>query len=238
MVERRTVAAVALVVLVAQRATAQDFHIGRPPPSILAGAALEWAPNAGGLKEYVGPGWGADAHIAIGLTTNMLLAIRGEFGVTEYPARTVVRSVPQPGGSPVRVATRTDNSVTSGTVGLQITAPSGRVRPFAFATVGFAFLDTKSLLTNADSASPLAQREFRDGGFGAEAGGGIMIRLGSVNTPVLLDLSWVSTSADNVNLYTEKSITFVGSGFAPSISPVQGSWKAATYRLGVTFEFR
>ncbi|HVT38852.1 MAG TPA: hypothetical protein VHE78_07400 [Gemmatimonadaceae bacterium] len=211
---------------------------GSSPLVILLGTDVTWTPTTGDFRNYLAGGWGLGAHVVQGLTSNMVLAIRGAFRVTDNGSRTVRYPVARPGTNPVLVATTTQNNVTSGSLGVQFTAPTGRVRPYLFGAAGFAFFHTTSELTNADSASRLAKRDFRDGGFGTEVGGGLLIALRGGTVPVILDVGVHSERSDNINLYTEKSVTYTGPAYPPAITTIQTAINAVAYRVGLSLGFR
>ena len=73
----------------------------------------------------------------------------------------------------------TSNNIFFGTIGAQLMAPNGRLRPYVNAAVGFSYFSTQSSVEGTGSTQPFANSEnFSDGGFTTTWGGGLYIPIG------------------------------------------------------------
>jgi opacity protein-like surface antigen len=162
------------------------------PPHVIGfgGVGLDLALPTGVFKNYVAVGGGFDGFFALKLVPSGALSVRADLTVLLYGSET--RRVPL-GSGPLQLITvdvTTSNTIFGMSIGPQLVATSGRLRPYAMGGIGFSYFNTSSSVAGSDNSNqPFASsNNFGDGTFAIRAGGGLWIQVGHGRTPVWIDL--------------------------------------------------
>lgn len=153
------------------------------------GAALEVAAPVGEFADFVDTGWGLGVSLAHDLTADGVLGLRVEGGWAQYgrASRVVPFSFTLP---QVFLNLDVENQLGRLTVGPQLSAPLGPVRPFVHAGVGFSYFTTRSSVEGTRDRREFASTtHFSDITPALAAGGGLTVRLSGGDRPVGLLVS-------------------------------------------------
>lgn len=138
---------------------------------------------------------------------------------------------------------RTTNYVASAGVGPQLYIGQGAVRPYVYATVGFAYFATESSVQDADGWDSrgdfLSTTNFDDFGLALTGGGGLSVRLsgpGSKN-PIALDLS-ATYQHNGQNEYLTKGDIQDLDGNRWTVNPNLSDSNFVTFRVGLSVGLR
>jgi hypothetical protein len=222
--------------VVTRRAAASDDS----PPRIYAGGSLVFAAPQGEFKDYVQGAGGANGHLGIALDPQGIVQLRMELGYLVYGSKTYRQSLGGGALGLIAVDVTTSNNIAHGGLGLQLTTPSGPIRPYATGSIGFSYFFTESRVEgSSNSQEPFATtKNFDDGAFAAQYGGGIYIPLRRGAKPISLDIGAQYHKNGDMEYLTKGSITVTSSTQPPTITPVRSSANFVTFRLGVTFGVR
>ncbi len=134
----------------------------------------------------------------------------------------------------------TVNTIVSVGAGPQISAPTGRIRPYAFGTVGFAYFVTSTSISFADQADTAltvaSSTNFDEWTFAAEAGGGLLINVVRGRHPIFIDLSVTYRSTGHATYLPEGSIEQAPNGMV-TVTPIESDTDQILYRIGVSIGF-
>ena len=195
----------------------------------------------GDFSRYVHGAFGVGGHLVQSLDERGILAFRAELNIMAYGRRTARQSLGGGALSLIDVDVTTTNSIAHGSVGLQLMAPIGTVRPYITGGLGFSYFWTQSEIEGSDhNDSPFASTEnFHDSGFATNWGGGLYIPLRIANQrPLSLDLGVQVHKNADIEYLTEKSITFNGSNAPATFTTVRSSANYISFRLGVSIAIR
>jgi hypothetical protein len=163
-----------------------------------------------------------------------------ELGFLNYGSKTYRQ--PLGGGALglIAVDVTTSNNIVNSGLGLQLTSPSGPIRPYAIGSIGVSYFFTESRVkgTSNTQQSFASTKNFDDGAFVAQYGGGVYIPLRRGAKPISLDLGAQYHNNGDMQYLTRNSITVTSSNTPPTITPVRSSANFVTFRLGVTFGVR
>jgi hypothetical protein len=169
------------------------------------GGGLNVAQPHGEFADYVrvGAGFGINGRFDIG--TPRLFSIRADLGMLEYGNERT--SVVFPGAPRIRIDVNTANRILTYSVGPQLTAPSGRVRPYVNAAIGGSRFFTESSMEGAhDNEQVFKTEHFADHILSRSVGGGLYMPV-RATTPVMIDVG-VRYFANGTTSYLRKgSIT-------------------------------
>lgn len=160
-----------------------------PADRTRAGVSLEAAVPVGAFADFVDTGFGVGVSLAHDLTSDGVLGVRLEGGFAQYgSARRAVPfsfTVPQ-----VFLNLDVENQMGHLTVGPQLSAPLGAVRPFVHAGAGFTYLTTRSAVEGTRDRREFASTtHFSDFTLALAAGGGLIVRLSGGDHPLGLLVS-------------------------------------------------
>jgi len=196
---------------------------------LLGGAALLVGSPRGPFDEVVGTGWGLEGHALLTPAGRPFgLRIDGAFLV--YGSETI--TVPFSGtGGRVGLDVTTDNWIGSLSVGPELTARSGPVRPYVHALAGVAYFATTSEVKGRGGAFPLARStNFDDSTFRWSVGGGVNLAVGR-RVAVDVGLAWVSN--DRVSYLAQGDIQDDGHG-GVVVEPRRSRVDLVQLTIGVT----
>lgn len=211
-----------------------------PPPEYQAPPGIGWAGGnlvlalpTGEFKRYVSVGGGLDGFVALRLGESAVsLRLDGTWILYGSETRRVAL-----GSGPLSLVdldVTTSNSIVNFTIGPQLIAPSGAIRPYLFGGVGFSYFWTYSSVSGTDNSQPFANStNFGDGTFALRGGGGLWIQVGRGRTPIWLDLGAEYVRNGRVKYLRQGSIAFDLSG-SPVYTAIESETNLVLVHLGVS----
>lgn len=245
---RTTRLAAALGSLTLLLATSADAQVVRrrdaagddTPPRVHVGGALMFAAPQGEFKDYVNAAGGVSGNAWFSFDEAGIVSLRAELGYLSYGSKTYRQSLGGGALGLIAVDVTTSNNIVHGGLGLQVAAPSGPIRPYATGSIGFSYFFTESRVEGSSQTNePFAStKNFDDGAFATQYGGGLYIPLRRGAKPISLDLGAQYHKNGEMEYLTKNSITVTSSTQPPTITPVRSSANFVSFRLGVTFGVR
>jgi hypothetical protein len=161
-----------------------------PRPRLHAGGGLAIAQPRGEFNEYVRVGGGLLAFARFDLGTRGLVGIRIHGGFLTYGNETQRVCLGGGVGCRIEVDLTTSNNIVLAGVGPELSVPLGASRLYGNALLGFDYFSTDSSVQGSQQQDPFASsRNFGDGGFSWNLGGGLEIPLARARqVPLALDL--------------------------------------------------
>lgn len=217
--------------------TREDFAFGPPKGEFFFHGDLMMPVGEFDRRIDLGGGAGMGGVLFLDESGTVGLRVGGTFAI--YGVETVeIPVLPR-----VTAAVRTTNYVASAGAGPQLYIGYGAVRPYVYATVGFAYFATESSLRDADDWGAadnfLSTTNFDDFGLALTGGGGLSVRLsgpGSKN-PVSLDLS-ATYQHNGQNEYLTKGDIEDLPGNQWTVSPNLSDTNFVMYRAGLSVGLR
>lgn len=224
----------------AQRSTRRAAPTDDSPPRVNAGGSLTFAAPQAEFKDYVNGAFGVNGNLGIGLDPQGIVQFKVELGYLIYGSKTYRQSLGGGALGLIAVDVTTSNNIAHGGLGLQLTAPSGPIRPYATGSIGFSYFFTESQVEGtSNTQQPFAStKNFDDGAFAAQYGGGVYIPLRRGAKPISLDLGAQYHKNGDMEYLTKNSITVTSPTQPPTITPVRSSANFVSFRLGLTFGVR
>lgn len=177
--------AAAVLLLVPCSASAQEAAASSSEVSAHIGLSGELASPVGEFADFVDSGQGFRLFGSLNLLGEVL-SLRSDLSMVQYGQSS--RFVPLfPGTRAVGLEVETQNTITHFSVGPQLSAPLGGVRPFVRGSAGISYFATRSEARLGEEGDPLLTRtNFDDATLAWTAGGGVWIRLSGGETPLHL----------------------------------------------------
>ena len=171
----------------AGRSAAQDEL---PLPRSYAGLAVAIAAPLGEFDDYVDVGGGIDGFFRVRLDPDGIVSLRVHGGFINYGNETKRVCLSETVGCRIQVDLTTSNNIFMLGFGPELAAPMGRVRVYFNGSVGFDYFSTDSNVSGTSTEAPFAStRNFGDGGFSWNGGGGMEVRVGHIsNLPIAIDV--------------------------------------------------
>jgi opacity protein-like surface antigen len=160
-----------------------------PSPVAYGGVQATWARPVGEFREYVRHGAGLNFNGVWTPVRDGPLALRADGGFIVYGSETKRVCFSSTVGCRVQLDLNTTNSIAYVNAGPQLMVPTGPVRPYANAGIGFSYFATTSKVEGSQNSEPFASStNFDDITLAWAGGGGVLIPLSRGRTPVLLDI--------------------------------------------------
>jgi hypothetical protein len=192
----------------------------------------------GEFKDYVSSGYGLNANGVLPLTHNSPLSLRADIGFLVYGSETKRVCFSQTVGCRIELDVTTTNSIFYGNIGPQLMLPTGAIRPYVNAGVGFGYFATTSGIDGSSDNSDFAHtNNFDDATMAYAAGGGLLIRLSSGKVPVLLDVGARYNSNGSVE-YLKKGDIHDNPDGTITFTPTRSEANLVTINLGVSIGVR
>ena len=208
------------------------------PPQFHLGIQGVYGMPTGEFGDHVDQGWGANFTGSFAIQPASPIAIVAEGGFLVYGSETKTVCFGGGAGCRVELDLNTTNSIFYGGVGPQLMLPSGRVRPYVSASVGFAYFSTSSNVEGTNDSEPFAETtNFDDAIFAWGSGGGFLVTLRGGRTPVYLDLGARYHANGEAQYLKEGDIQDNPDG-SISFTPTRSETNLVTYRIGVTIGLR
>lgn len=231
----RMPAAVAVALIVsAGAAEAQELR----PVVATAGINFIVGVPTGEFKDYIDAGFGLNINGVLPVKRESPLAIRADAGFLVYGSETKRVCFSQTVGCRIELDVTTTNSIFFASVGPQLMVPTGAIRPYANAGIGFSYFNTTSSIDGSNGDDDFAStKNFSDATLAWAAGGGLLIRLSSGKTPVALDIGARYNSNGTVEYLKEGDIKDNPDGTI-SFTPTRSEANLVTLNLGVSIGIR
>ena len=199
--------------------------------------------GGGGLLVGIPLGEFADAtDEGFGVAGNVVFApgggpfgIRLQTGGLVYGSRTIRTPVPGTGGL-VTQELRTDNWLLNAGLGVQVTARSGAVRPYAYALAGLGYFATDTSLDDYDDYyyGDYTTTNYDDTTFAWSAGAGLLF---PVSRSLALDVGLQYVGNGTVRYLAEGDLQPSASGAPPVVVPRSTPANLVTITIGLSFGY-
>ncbi len=234
---RYTVALTALIVgsLVVEEAQAQYRRYRRPLSGRhLAGASINVGVPSGEFEGFVDASPGVSAYFVGSFDRQGVFGLRLDAELLIYGSETV-RVPLSPTIPRIDVEVETSNEIFSFFIGPQLTAPSGRFRPYLHAGVGVSWFGTVSRVrgTSAFSGDFASTVNFDDLTPAFMSGGGLLV---GISRKVGLSLSGQYIHNGRVRYLTEGGIEEQPNGNL-LLFPIESNANVFLVQFGVAFSF-
>jgi opacity protein-like surface antigen len=161
-----------------------------PAPVAEVGVQLVFAGATGEFKNHVKDGGGFDFNGVWQLPGARVIGLRADGGAIIYGSDTDRVCFGGDVGCRIELDLTTTNSIAYLNAGPQLMLPSGRIRPYVNAGIGFSYFNTTSSVDGSNDNEDFASTTHQgDVTFAWAAGGGVLIALTRGKTPVALDIS-------------------------------------------------
>jgi hypothetical protein len=206
------------------------------PIRATAGGGFFVAQPVGEFKNYVNNGFGGGGHLLLRIDPRGILALRGDVGYLVYGHETKRVSLPNAGR--VQFDVSTSNNILTYSVGPQLMAPSGPIRPYVNAAMGGAYFFTESSVGGSDNGSDFAStRNFGDNVASYGYGGGVFVPFAVRNALIGVDLGARFIRNGHTRYLREGGIQDLpGGGY--TVSPIESETNLVVYHVGVSAGLR
>lgn len=209
------------------------------PATTFVGGALTYADPRGAFNNYVSGAFGITGNLVHAFDPDGVVAFRADLGYLIYGHTTRRQALGGGALGLINVDVSTSNNIVFGGFGLQLMAPTGRLRPYLSGDIGFSYFFTTSSVEGSQNVEPFAESDnFTDGGFTTIWGGGLYIPLRGGSRPIVLDLGAQMHKNNDIQYLTENSIYIADAQSQPVITPIRSAADFITFRLGVMFGVR
>lgn len=212
---------------------------GRGQSRLSFNAGLLVAQPVGDFKDYVNAGVGFGGGMQYAVDDARIFSIRGDVGFLVYGSER--KRVPLSPTLPrIRVDVNTTNSIFMYSVGPQLMAQSGAIRPYVHGFVGGAYFNTSSSIDGTndfDDEDHFSTQHYGDGIFSYGGAGGLMFPLRVRNNPVAIDVGARYLRNGRTRYLREGSITDNPDG-SLSFTPIESETSMWVYRIGVSVGVR
>ncbi|HZD04467.1 MAG TPA: hypothetical protein VE173_06105, partial [Longimicrobiales bacterium] len=200
------------------------------PPTWWLGVDFLAADPLGDFGKAVDAGYGLDVGFHVPVAAGGGLALKADAGFIIYGYdRTGVCLAP-PVGCRIDLDLTTSNNIFFAGVGPELAAPTGQLRPYVDAAVGFSYFFTHSSLAGDDADSFGGTTNFDDLVTHTRLGGGLRARLGRT---VLLDLG-AQYHRNGVAEYLREGDIVDNPDGSVTLHPRRTEANLLVYRIGVT----
>lgn len=231
--ERRIAAALVLTSMAGGVASVAAQEL--PTPRVYLGVSLVGADAVGELEQAVDQGFGGQVWAAVPVLADGLVRLRGELDLVVYGHERLGYCFSLPVGCRVGLDVTTTNSIVSGGVGPELVFAAGRLEPYAFGTVGFAYFSTTSSVSDDSGGEAFANSTNFDDVVGAwTVGGGLRVRVRGGEDPIHLDVGLERHQNGIASYLTEGGIVDNPDG-SITLLPFRSEANLVSFRLGVSF---
>lgn len=224
------VMAAALLAVSGRPASAQDVLPMRAPAGVsLAVAQIR---PVGALGRNIGNGYGLEAALVLPLDRAGVLSFRADIGVSEYGNKSRRSAFSESVGGRVQVNVRTVNTIIPGSIGLQLAAPGGPIRPYVHTGVGAQLFYTESSVAPTSGGTLLASTVNQsDIAMAWSVGAGFLVPFRAGAVRVLLDLGARYSQGGRAEYMAPGGIVDLPDGQI-AVSPMESTTNVVVVRLG------
>ena len=234
---RRALAALTLLLLPsiasAQRRPRYEEREFNRPPRGAVGASFTYGRPVGDFLQYVDQGLGFDAFFRWNADRQGVLSFKVDGGFLIYGNETFRVPLSSTIGGRILVDLTTSNNILWMGFGPQLTSPSGFIRPYANASVGFSYFFTESSVEGSNNYNePFANTtNYSDGAFRYGLGWGLLLPFQTRTTEWAIDFGAIYHGNGQVRYLREGGIEDRPDG-SIVLHPIQSDANLLTYRLG------
>ena len=211
---------------------AQDGWDDEGPKRSIFGINGTLARPIGEFRNFVGWGGGLSMYGLVNFQLGGPLGVRFDASVVSYGHESVRRPLSST-IQRVTIDVDTDNLIASFGVGPQVTIGHGRLRPYAYGTVGVSYFATVSKASGLSDAEAFASStNFDDFAAALSGGAGLLFRISGGKNPVALDVSARTLYNGRVSYLRKGSIRESADG-SISFIPIRSDANFVTFRVGV-----
>jgi len=219
----------------AQRASSNDssttFTAELLRRSTASVAVVQSRPQ-GVFGDRVGLGYGASGAYQLRLDDDGVWSLRADVGVMSYGGESRRSMLSEAVGDRVQVDVETSNYIVPILFGVQLTRPTGAVRPYANVGGGWQAFFTESSVRGTSSTLGVASTTNHSAWAPAwTAGGGVAMPVYSGKTSVQLDLGAQYVAGGRARYLTTGSIVDLPGG-AIRVTPIESATHLVVVRLG------
>ena len=186
----------------------------------------------GEFQNFVGWGGGLSMYGLVNFQRGGPLGIRFDASVVSYGHESQRRPLSST-IQRVTIDVDTDNLIASFGVGPQVTIGHGRLRPYAYGTVGVSYFATVSKASGlSDTEAFASSTNFDDFAAALSGGAGLLFRVSGGKNPVSLDVSARTLYNGRVSYLRKGSILESADG-SISFIPIRSDANFVTFRLGI-----
>jgi len=187
----------------------------------------------GALGDNIGLGYGLNGTYLFRLDQRGVFSLRADAGFVQYGEESKHVPLSNTVGGRIQVKVSTDNYIAPLSLGLQVTAPTGRVRPYVNGGAGGQFFYTQSGVEGEDNSFDFANTTNQwDKTMLWVAGGGVYVPVYDRNVKVMLDLGAQLVNGGRVRYLKPGSIEDLPNGEI-RITPMESDTHMVLVRLGV-----
>lgn len=222
----------------ASRVNAQQPD-GEPRPVVAMGGLnfIVGVPT-GEFQDYIDAGFGLNLNGIVPVMKKSPLSLRADIGFLVYGSETKRVCFSETVGCRITLDVTTTNGIFYGNVGPQLMLPTGAIRPYVNAGVGFSYFNTTSSIDGSNGNDDFANtNNFDDATMAWAAGGGVLVRLSSGKVPVMLDLGARFNSNGSVE-YLKKGDIHDNPDGSITFTPTRSEANLVTLNLGVSLGIR
>ena len=196
--------------------------------------ALQMRP-IGEFRDYVGLAYGAGSNALFRLDDRGIVSLRADLGWFGYGRESKRVPLSPTVGGRVMVDVETTNQIVMFTVGPQLAAPSGFVRPYVGASGGLTHFFTTSGVNGASDEWDFANTEnFHSTKLSWIGNAGTYVPLRVRQVPLMLDLG-VTYVAGGRRSYLRRGSIIDNADGTIQLNPVHSDTRFLAYRVGVKF---
>lgn len=186
----------------------------------------------GEMGTRIGSGYGVSGAFLLPLDRDGFLSLRAEVGAVEYGHELKRTAFSESVGGRVEVNVRTTHALVPGSVGLQLAAPSGPVRPYVNGGIGLVAFYTDSRVQPTAGGAPLASTVNQwDAAPMWAVGGGLYIPLSMESRKIFLDVGAQYLHGGRVEYLAPGSIVDLPDGRV-TITPLESETRILALRVG------
>jgi hypothetical protein len=196
------------------------------------------AQPVGEFKNYVDAGFGFGAGVHYAIDDARIFSLRADLGFLMYGSET--KRIPFPSIPRIRIDVNTTNNIFLYSVGPQLMAQKGPIRPYVHGFIGGAYFSTSSSIdgtSDFEDEDHFTTQHYGDGIFSYGGAGGLLIPLNVRRTPIAIDLGARYLRNGRTRYLREGSISDNPDGTL-SFTPIESETNLWIYRLGVSIGVR
>ena len=233
--------ALATVPIAAARAQDAPISVGPRDSSLAQRIGRRFSGSVGALqmrpvgefRQYVGLAYGAGGNALFRLDDRGIVSLRADLAWLGYGHESKRVPLSPTIGGRVMVDVETTNQILLFTVGPQLAAPSGIVRPYAGVSGGLTHFFTTSGVSGASDQWDFARTEnFHSTKLSWIANGGAYVPLRVRRVPLMLDLG-VTYVAGGRRSYLRRGSIIDNADGTIQLNPVHSDTRFVAYRLGM-----
>jgi hypothetical protein len=202
------------------------------PTRWTVGGGFTLAQPRDSFAQNIGNGYGGGGEVIYHLVRSGILSLRTDVSAVSY-GREKTRAPFSAYVPRVQLDVRTTNSIVALGWGPEVARPSGRFRPYAHAGYSRLFFRTTSSVQATDE-TVASSTNHKDGTGAWVYGGGLRVKLGNEDLPLLLDTG-VSYYKGGVASYLREGGIQDNPDGTITMSPLTSRTPFVVYRVGVKF---